>query len=108
MLGAGLPRKSELADLTVAIRSGGVEQSTQMGTEELNRLRWQCRRGLLELDLVLERFLERHLEHLQGESLDSFETLLNYTDTDLLDLIRARTECRDARLAEVLGWLRNS
>ncbi len=40
------------------------ERATQMGTEELNRLRWQCRRGPLELDLVLERFLERHGERL--------------------------------------------
>jgi antitoxin CptB len=61
-----------------------------MGAEELNRLRWQCRRGLLELDLVLERFLERHGERLQGEHLASFKTLLEYADNDLLDLIRAR------------------
>lgn len=78
-----------------------------MSTEELNRLRWQCRRGLLELDLVLERFIERHGEHLRDEHLASFKTLLDYADTDLLDLIRARAECRDARLAEVVQWMRN-
>ncbi len=76
--------------MTVVIRSGRVERSTQTGTEEPNRLRWQCRRGLLELDLVLEHFLERHLDQLQGEYLASFKTLLDYTDNDLLDLIRAR------------------
>lgn len=84
-----------------------VGRGTQMGAQELNRLRWQCRRGLLELDLVLERFLERHGDHLQGEHLASFKTLLDYADNDLLDLIRARAECRDARLAEVVGWMRN-
>jgi antitoxin CptB len=84
-----------------------VGRGTQMGAEELNRLRWQCRRGLLELDLVLERFLARHGDHLQGEQLASFNTLLDYTDNDLWDLIRARAECRDARLAEVVGWMRN-
>ncbi|MHB8667985.1 MAG: FAD assembly factor SdhE [Burkholderiales bacterium] len=77
-----------------------------MSTEELNRLRWQCRRGLLELDLVLERFIERHGEHLQGEHLASFKILLSYADTDLLDLIRARAECSDPRLAEVVQWMR--
>jgi antitoxin CptB len=107
MLAVHLPRKSGLADLTVVIRSGRVEPSKQMGTEELNRLRWQCRRGLLELDLVLERFLQRHGDHLQGEQLTSLKTLLDYTDKDLWDLIRARAECRDARLAEVVGWMRN-
>jgi len=84
-----------------------VEQGAEMGTEELNRLRWQCRRGLLELELVLERFLETRGERLQGEQLTSFKTLLEYTDNDLWDLIRARAECRDARLAEVVGWMRN-
>ena len=77
-----------------------------MDAQELNRLRWQCRRGLLELDLVLERFLERHGEHLQGEHLASFKSLLEYPDNRLLDLIRGRAECTDSRLAEVLGWLR--
>lgn len=85
-----------------------VGQRGQLGAEELNRLRWQCRRGLLELDLVLERFLERHGDRLQGESLASFKTLLDYSDNDLLDLIHARAECTDSRLAEVLGWMRKS
>jgi antitoxin CptB len=79
----------------------------QMDVEELNRLRWQCRRGLLELDLVLERFLERHGEHLQGEQLAFFRILLDYADNDLWDLVRARAECPDPRLAQVLGWMRN-
>jgi hypothetical protein len=38
----------------------------------------------------------------------SFQPLLIYTDADRLDPIRARAECRDARLAEVVGRLRNS
>jgi len=79
-----------------------------MGPEELNRLRWQCRRGLLELDLVLERFLENYGERLQGERLDSFRTLLTLSDNEILDLVSARTECRDARFAEVVQWMRSS
>ncbi len=78
-----------------------------MSPEERNRLRWQCRRGLLELDLVLERFLEKYGERLTGEALKSFQTLLTYRDDDLWDLIRARSECGDARLAEVVQWLRD-
>ena len=77
-----------------------------MNTQEWNRLRWQCRRGLLELDLVLERFLEKYGDQLQGEHLSSFQTLLTYTDDELWDLVRARTECRDARFAELVQWLR--
>ncbi|MBK5104098.1 MAG: succinate dehydrogenase assembly factor 2 [Burkholderiales bacterium] len=78
-----------------------------MTTEELNRLRWQCRRGLLELDLVLERFLEKHSDRMQGERLSAFQALLAYTDDELWNLIRARTECRDARFAELVQWLRD-
>ena len=77
-----------------------------MGTDELNRLRWQCRRGLLELDLLLERFLERHCDRLQGERLSAFRALLEYGDNDLLDLVHARTRCTDRRLDQVLGWMR--
>jgi antitoxin CptB len=83
-------------------------QAAPTGVAELNRLRWQCRRGLLELDLVLERFLERHGDHLRGEPLASFKALLDYGDNELLDLIHGRTECTDSRLTEVLGWMRES
>jgi antitoxin CptB len=78
-----------------------------MAAEELNRLRWQCRRGLLELDLVLERFLAKHGDRLQGEHLRSFQTLLNLSDNEIWDLVRGRTECRDAGLAEIVQWMRN-
>jgi antitoxin CptB len=78
-----------------------------MTAEELNRLRWQCRRGLLELDLVLERFLEKYCDRLQGERLSSFQALLAYTDDELWDLVRARTECRDAQFADVVQWMRD-
>ncbi len=68
-------------------------RGTQTGAQELNRLRWQCRRGSLELELLLGRFPDRHGDRLQGEQLTSFKTLLDYTDNDLWDLIRARAEC---------------
>ena len=78
-----------------------------MTAEELNQLRWQCRRGLLEMDLVLERFLEKHCDQLQGDRLSALRTLLTYTDSELWDLIRARTECRDARFSELVQWMRD-
>ncbi len=40
-----------------------------MSEQEMNRLRWHCRRGLLENDLVLQRFLEQHGRELEGERL---------------------------------------
>jgi antitoxin CptB len=96
-----------VADLRPESLIVGVGQEKQMGPDELNRLRWQCRRGLLELDVLLERFLEKYGDQLQGERLSLFETLLTFTDDEILDLVRARTECRDARFAEVVQWMRD-
>ena len=74
---------------------------------EMNRLRWRCRRGLLENDIVLERFLERHGRELQGERLSAFETLLDYADDDLWALVSGRGECRDPALREVVRMLQS-
>lgn len=72
---------------------------------ELNRLRWRCRRGLLELDLVLTRFVQRDLERLSGEELKVFALLLDYPDNDLWDMIAGRVPCADARLQSILSRL---
>ena len=72
---------------------------------ELDRVRWHCRRGLLELDLILERFTKRHLEQLDKDKLIQFKELLALDDNELLDLIMLRTELEDARLAPLLKML---
>ena len=77
-----------------------------MTPAEMNRLRWRCRRGLLENDVVLERFLRAHAATLEGERLAAFETLLDYGDGELWDLVSGRAECRDPALGEVVQMLR--
>ena len=78
-----------------------------MTTAEMNRLRWHCRRGLLENDLVLQRFLEQHGRELEGERLSAFKVLLDYADDELWGIVSGRSECRDPALGEVVGLLRN-
>jgi antitoxin CptB len=78
-----------------------------MTEQEMNRLRWRCRRGLLENDLLLQRFLERHGRELEGERLSAFKVLLDYADDELWGLVSGRSECRDPALSEVVGLLRN-
>ncbi len=78
-----------------------------MTRAEMNRLRWRCRRGLLENDLVLERFLALHGAGLEGERLSAFETLLDYGDDQLWGLVSGRNECRDPALGEVVRLLRS-
>ncbi len=59
---------------------------------ELNRLRWRCRRGLLENDLFIERFFRRHQETLTTRQADGLQRLMDLADNDLLDLLLARRE----------------
>jgi antitoxin CptB len=72
---------------------------------DLDRVRWHCRRGLLELDLILERFNQKHLTLLDAVQLEQFKDLLALDDNDLLDLIMERMPVTDQRLAPVLCLL---
>ncbi len=75
---------------------------------DLRRLRWRCRRGLLENDLMLERFLERHAAALDAPRLAALNALLEYGDNDLWDLLSGRVECDDPRLAPVVAMIREA
>ena len=69
---------------------------------ETDRLRWQCRRGLLELDLILAKFLDRHLAALSPTDLVTFRRLLHYPDNDLLDLVLGKTRPPDDETARII------
>ena len=58
----------------------------------LSRLRWRCRRGLLENDLFIERFFARHEACLTRGQAGALERLMDLADNDLLDLLLRRTE----------------
>jgi antitoxin CptB len=73
---------------------------------ELDRIRWHCRRGLLELDIVLERFLRASLAALTTEELEAFKLLLQYSDNDLWDLVSGRSESAAGPQARVVNLLR--
>lgn len=75
---------------------------------DLDRIRWHCRRGLLELDLVLASFVERHLGGLDAQQRKIFMELLNQSDNDLLDLVMGRTEPADPRCRTVLELVRTA
>lgn len=51
--------------------------------ERIKRLRWQCRRGMLELDLLLGAFLDQSYLNLSAADQGLFEQLLTYSDQDL-------------------------
>jgi len=57
-----------------------------------NRLRWRCRRGLLENDLLIERYFARHGSCITRRQADAMQALMELPDNDLLDLLLSRTE----------------
>jgi antitoxin CptB len=56
------------------------------------RLRWRARRGLLENDLIVTRFLDAHEASLSDEEVDAFSRLMDLADNELMDLLLARKE----------------
>jgi antitoxin CptB len=56
-------------------------------TLELRRLAWRCRRGLLELDIVLQRFIATYFNDLSEQELVAFDDLLALPDNDFWNLI---------------------
>ncbi len=81
----------------------------------LAMLRWRCRRGLLENDLFLERFFERHGAHVNATQAQALTQLMELGDHDLLDLQLARKTLAEvnpaldnAEIREVLNLLREN
>jgi antitoxin CptB len=72
---------------------------------ELERARWRCRRGLLELDIVLQRFMDEHYARLDETELRQFEMLLDLSDNDLWEMIALRKETENRSLQPVLHLL---
>ena len=65
---------------------------TLLDLRGLSKLRWRCRRGLLENDLFIERFFARHAAGLTVRQGALLEELMQLADNDLLDLLLRRKE----------------
>ena len=72
----------------------------------LERLKWRSRRGLLELDLVFERFWAGAGGQLTDAEAAALERLLVLPDNDLLDLVMGKSDAPDAALGELVRKLR--
>lgn len=59
------------------------------------RLRWRARRGLLENDLIVTRFLDAHETDMTDDEVDAFSRLMELSDNELMDLLLARKEPSD-------------
>ena len=75
---------------------------------ELARLYWQCRRGMLELDTLLLGFLDQGYESLSEDGRQGFLELLDYDDTELLEYLIGRQVHMEVRLRNVIEAIRSS
>lgn len=77
-----------------------------MNDAELARTRWRCRRGLLELDLLLLRFVERGYAGLDPAQRAAFERLLTLADAELQALLQGENKPTDPELARLVAIIR--
>jgi antitoxin CptB len=80
---AGQANEFEWKSMSVRHQSDPVKRA---------RLRWRSRRGLLENDLILTRFLDQHESTLTDDEVDALSRLLELSDNDLMDLLLSRRE----------------
>ncbi len=93
-----------------ALVESDFAEATSDEAAALRRLRWRARRGMLENDLILARFLDRHAEELGAAEHAALARLLDLPDGELLDLLLGRGEPadlpRDHALRAMLARLR--
>ncbi len=87
-----------------------ADPSLTPDADVLRRLRWRCRRGLLENDLFVARFFDTNGEHLTNALVQGLLQLMDLSDNDLLDLLLARKEPEgdlvNPEVSQVLSMMR--
>ncbi len=89
----------------------GADRQAPLSERSLSKLRWRCRRGLLENDLFIERFFGRHGSRMTVGQARGMYVLMDLSDNDLMDLLLRRkelqTEISTEEVREVLDMLRH-
>ena len=73
---------------------------------DAGRMLWRCRRGMLELDIVLRVFVEQGYATLNEDEAEAFIRMLELEDNDLWDLVGGRMPATDATQEKVLEMLK--
>jgi antitoxin CptB len=76
-----------------------------MNDEQLSRLKWHCRRGMRELDVLLEKYLECEYANAPPVQKAAFESLLSLQDPEILALLTGRVVSEDDGLRDVVQRL---
>jgi len=86
-----------------------LDRNTPLGERALSKLRWRCRRGLLENDLFIERFFKRYAPQMTVGQARGMYILMDLSDNDLMDLFMKRkplgADIASEEVSEVLSLL---
>ena len=69
------------------------------------KFKWHCRRGMLELDLILMHFIENHLDSMTEKQVDDFDTLLSCTDPELFSWLMGHEQPSDPELKNLVEFI---
>jgi len=88
--------------------SGGIK--CEMNSESCTDVnyRWQCRRGMLELDLLLNNFVDKKIDALTEQQKETFELLLSYPDQTLLDLLLGKSVSSDPSISTLVEKIQST
>ena len=73
----------------------------------IDRARWRCRRGMKELDVLLERFAARGLERIEDGDLDALERLLDAPDQDILEWLASASATPPPAMLGIVSLIRS-
>ena len=86
-----------------------LDRNAPLGERALSKLRWRCRRGLLENDLFIERFFNRYAPQMTVGQARGLYVLMDLSDNDLMDLFMKRkplgADIESEEVSEVLTLL---
>lgn len=80
----------------------------QDSSENKRRLKWKCRRGMLELDELFEGFLEKKYDTLSADDKNIFEEILEESDQDLYEYFMKHKQPTDGRYQHVIEAIRTT
>ena len=74
----------------------------------IGKLRWRCRRGTRELDVLLSGFLENHYQSLEPDLRSAFQALLDNEDDQLWDWLTGRRPAAEQNLRDIVDVIRRT
>ncbi len=75
--------------------------------EDLNKLKWRCRRGTLELDIMFQRYLSQCYQQANQSEQQAFLQLLSLEDSELIHFMMGNSTPESLSLAELVNKIRN-